>query len=672
LSFFEVDGAAMTTNSGNFDSINNIFDKNAIYVIPIFQRPYAWENKQLSDLINDIYTCCNRSNPYHYLSPIHLIKVDSPDDPVWYNYTDKDNSDIDYLSQSGFVNDDGGTCSVYFVVDGQQRLTTLFTLLHLCTTNSSRLLTVTCNGRYIPKIILNPADDHQYFRNLLNLPDGYQSIKSKSQERLDFLFDRFSREAFEPNHYKFIKGPQHVCLLITLEQHHGLQTFLTLNDRGKDLTTFEKLKSLFMEYDMTCCSPSSPLNIHKLFAKSYKTLDRIDCYINEDQFVQLAAINIWIAEDGDIAYKGAESIYDTCFRKSSFSADNSTNLHGKWIPAFSSVIDKVDELTSILDASDIIRGQASIIVPCRQVGDDYDIVFKSLGLSIRGLAVLLKLRQEFNCDWHSPICTVTQNNKSIKDALTRSLNSVIGEITGTEDSENLLDFGSNLKHKISLIYDSEQRELSCLQLAEMMELFVFKMGSTKPGTYSSIWKASFDNNSDSQRAGQEWFYYITSYGSREGFFNYLLESSPDSRDPLFKYILREYDFCINGQNTHFNDNLALEHIFPHSFKAISPSLSDYGFVLDNEIEYQRFTEMLGNKVMLSAKLNDSIKEQMPRVKGIAYREQRYVTTDVPVSDLTHSSVAVGKMFEKVKNALHYKHFLLLRRIDLVLFAASRF
>jgi uncharacterized protein with ParB-like and HNH nuclease domain len=98
----------MPTNSGNFDSVWSIFDRNAVYVVPTFQRPFAWEQKQLSDLIKDINIACNRPNPYHYFSPIHLVRVNSSKDTLWNDYADNSNDDIHILTESNFVNDDGG------------------------------------------------------------------------------------------------------------------------------------------------------------------------------------------------------------------------------------------------------------------------------------------------------------------------------------------------------------------------------------------------------------------------------------------------------------------------------------------------------------------------------------------------------------------------------------
>ena len=59
-------------------------DPNTVYVIPTFQRPYAWSEKQITDLLSDMEKAANQPNGHHYLSALHLIPVDpnNPNDPI--------------------------------------------------------------------------------------------------------------------------------------------------------------------------------------------------------------------------------------------------------------------------------------------------------------------------------------------------------------------------------------------------------------------------------------------------------------------------------------------------------------------------------------------------------------------------------------------------------------
>lgn len=71
--------------------VGQLFLRPDIYVIPTFQRPYAWEKVQREDLRDDIITAAKSPNPWHYFAPIHVIKVASPADPHWQIYVDVKN-----------------------------------------------------------------------------------------------------------------------------------------------------------------------------------------------------------------------------------------------------------------------------------------------------------------------------------------------------------------------------------------------------------------------------------------------------------------------------------------------------------------------------------------------------------------------------------------------------
>jgi uncharacterized protein with ParB-like and HNH nuclease domain len=82
--------------------LHKVFGNDFVFTIPLYQRPYAWEKEQASELLDDLITALGDSdeaiediNPY-FLGTIVLIKEDKPDAQV---------------------------------VDGQQRLTTLTILL---------------------------------------------------------------------------------------------------------------------------------------------------------------------------------------------------------------------------------------------------------------------------------------------------------------------------------------------------------------------------------------------------------------------------------------------------------------------------------------------------------------------------------------------------------------
>ena len=90
---------------------SNIFDTDMNYVIPLYQRAYAWEDKQLIQLVEDISDVSEDAN--YYIGSLIVSK------------------------QNG----------KYEVVDGQQRLTSLYLLLNCLGLNVKNTLTFACREK---------------------------------------------------------------------------------------------------------------------------------------------------------------------------------------------------------------------------------------------------------------------------------------------------------------------------------------------------------------------------------------------------------------------------------------------------------------------------------------------------------------------------------------------
>lgn len=88
----------------------HISDLNGVqFNIPGYQRGYRWETKHVHALLKDILEFDSSSEPFYCLQPLVVVK----------------NEDLSKNSEK----------VVYDVIDGQQRLTTLFLILH-CTNNT--------------------------------------------------------------------------------------------------------------------------------------------------------------------------------------------------------------------------------------------------------------------------------------------------------------------------------------------------------------------------------------------------------------------------------------------------------------------------------------------------------------------------------------------------------
>jgi hypothetical protein len=83
---------------GQIQNITQLFSTNQVFEVPDFQRNYSWEQKQVDELFSDIQKT-NQAQDNHFLGSLIILQAQ------------------------------GSTKNILEVVDGQQRLTTLFLLI---------------------------------------------------------------------------------------------------------------------------------------------------------------------------------------------------------------------------------------------------------------------------------------------------------------------------------------------------------------------------------------------------------------------------------------------------------------------------------------------------------------------------------------------------------------
>lgn len=232
-------------------TIKDLFqDKRADFLIPDYQRPYAWGENECQTLWDDIFTFAIPddgstefdSNSEYFLGPIVTFK-------------NKDNGKME-------------------VIDGQQRLTTLMLLLrafyskfgHMQDKNSiaTKQNIEKCLWKTDefgePDITALKIDsevatdkDKDEFMDILRTGDITQGQKSRYAENYRFFQD--SIQAFLdrfPSYFAYL--PTRImnnCILLPIEaesQDTALRIFSTLNDRGKPLSDADIFKAQFYKY----------------------------------------------------------------------------------------------------------------------------------------------------------------------------------------------------------------------------------------------------------------------------------------------------------------------------------------------------------------------------------------------------------------------------------------
>ena len=192
-----------------------LFDKEVHYVIPRYQRAYAWEDKEIVQLIDDI----NDSTGDYYIGSLVVAKV-------------KDKVET------------------YEVVDGQQRLTTLYLLLHYLFSRDGQVgevgktLSFDCrpNSNYTLEHIQDLLSDAK------SLVGDEDRLEQSILNGLKAIDQKFMLGAIDVD--AFVERLKMVILYrIEVPEHTDLNRYFEImNTRGEQLEQHDILKAQLMGY----------------------------------------------------------------------------------------------------------------------------------------------------------------------------------------------------------------------------------------------------------------------------------------------------------------------------------------------------------------------------------------------------------------------------------------
>ncbi|WP_252238837.1 DUF262 domain-containing protein [Clostridium sp. VAP51] len=236
-------------------SLSKIFTEQ-IFRIPDYQRGYSWTIKEVKDFWNDLLRL--QENKNHYVGVLTLEPVDSNKYKTWID-------DTWLIESKRFV--------PYFVVDGQQRLTTSILLIHsiieIMEQRSINKLNFTSQEEISRRFIYDSKDENKsrtYIFGYENENPSYEYLinkifKQKTQtsshieetiytsnlrDAKDFFMNKlnliFNTEELESIYTKIT---QHFLfnLYVISSDIDVFVTFETMNNRGKALSHLELLKN---------------------------------------------------------------------------------------------------------------------------------------------------------------------------------------------------------------------------------------------------------------------------------------------------------------------------------------------------------------------------------------------------------------------------------------------
>lgn len=197
----------MVTELNIIGSEKNIFDTDFEYVIPLYQRAYAWEDKQLTQLVEDINDVAEDAS--YYIGALIVSKQGNK----------------------------------YEVVDGQQRLTSLYLLLNCLGLDVKKTLTFACRDR-----------SNYSLRNITELlgdeRDKYEAdrLESGIVRGIHILNELLNKEDFDRT--SFIEKMKRVIVYrIEVPENTDLNRYFEImNTRGEQLEQHDILKATLMSY----------------------------------------------------------------------------------------------------------------------------------------------------------------------------------------------------------------------------------------------------------------------------------------------------------------------------------------------------------------------------------------------------------------------------------------
>ncbi|MCQ2859960.1 DUF262 domain-containing protein [Helicobacter pylori] len=245
-------------------TIKEIFQEEG-YSIPNYQRDYAWKDKNFRDLWEDLEEAIeyNKKGHRHFIGTMVVAK-------------NEDNKKL------------------YDIIDGQQRTTTIFMLLHVLASKQNEKDKQETRKYLYQKgeLKLEVAPQNQsFFKTLLEAAekenishcekDADTESKQNLFEVLKTILDKVSKLNKEEANER-LEALLKMVLMRLEEPDPGraIRTFQSVNDRGVPLLLLDKLKSLLIYYSNTFCDGKRGLDqfindhfgeIFKIFAKIKKS-----------------------------------------------------------------------------------------------------------------------------------------------------------------------------------------------------------------------------------------------------------------------------------------------------------------------------------------------------------------------------------------------------------------
>lgn len=259
---FRMEATQVKTENKVAESIQQLFKNSDNIRIPAYQRAYSWGDKQCLQFLDDLLE--QRGKKY-------------------------------YLGQFLFEKD-GNT---FFIIDGQQRLTT--TILFLSTVakiqNARGINTDSIRETYLTDIFKTIDDDQVIFKKVTqkHLVSAIDDTETISQKRIIEAFNFFETELnkLDNDNLQDIQKTLENAVISTFfitDKVEATQVFEYQNNRGKELSRFEVIKAYLMHQVYIHITDFNQANndiaeIQSIISKTYRYIEAVEGYFTENELL---------------------------------------------------------------------------------------------------------------------------------------------------------------------------------------------------------------------------------------------------------------------------------------------------------------------------------------------------------------------------------------------------
>lgn len=247
----------MSITKSQTDKVGSIFNGNR-FIIPAYQRKYSWTDNERKALWQDIEESIE-DNMNHFVGTLSF----------------KENKSVGL-----------STDTVYEIIDGQQRITTLFILLKVLIDKiQDESVKKSEFSAFIgskENLKLHPLGaDGDFLNKLLFEPEGidYEKINKRSQRLMFSAKNQFATftNALTLQEIEqriiFIRDKIEVLVFNVENQAQAVKMFSIINDRGLPLRILDKTKSILMLYSTLHLKEALNNSINDSFEKIFDSYD---------------------------------------------------------------------------------------------------------------------------------------------------------------------------------------------------------------------------------------------------------------------------------------------------------------------------------------------------------------------------------------------------------------